>query len=153
MVGVVGEATVMPKQAEVTVMHAHFVDQLFAEEIRFLFGEVHIVLLAQRTIHDDERMEGEWREFIRRRIDPPYGAGGLQTKTGFVRKTHREIVRITRFDEVFEMTDGRPQVMGAIERADRTGGQELVVTPVYAEPRTAIQQECFETLEIPNATI
>ena len=42
----------MPQEAEVAVMHADFGDETFAEEIGFVLREVHVVLVAQRAIHN-----------------------------------------------------------------------------------------------------
>ena len=37
---------IMPEQAEVTAVEAHFVDEAFAEEVGFIFGEMHVVFSA-----------------------------------------------------------------------------------------------------------
>ena len=40
-------------------MHPHFVDQSFAQEICFLFIQMHVVGVTQRRVHDDKRMKGQ----------------------------------------------------------------------------------------------
>ena len=58
MVHLVINDAVMPKEAEVAVMKADFVDKPFAKEIGFIFGEMHVVIVAERAIHDRQRVKG-----------------------------------------------------------------------------------------------
>ena len=44
--------TIMPQEAEVAVVHADFGDEALAKEVRFVLCEIHVVLVAQRAIHD-----------------------------------------------------------------------------------------------------
>ena len=53
MVCLVVNNAVMPQQTEVAVVELHFLDEAFDHEVRFLLIEVHVVLVAQRTIHDE----------------------------------------------------------------------------------------------------
>ena len=56
MISGVVNIAVVPQQAKVAMMHMHLLNQPLAEEIRFVFAEVHVVLIAQRGVHDHERM-------------------------------------------------------------------------------------------------
>ena len=95
MIRVRRESRVMPKQAEITVMQANLVDETFAEEICFIFREVHIIGAAQSAVHDSKRMKCQRRKLVSNRVDPSHCARGLKTETGLVGKTHREIIRIS----------------------------------------------------------
>lgn len=88
------KTTVMPEEAEVAVVEAHFVDEAFAEEIGLVFAQVHVVRLAERVVHDHQRMEREVRQLVRLGIDPSHSPRGLQAEACGVRKAHREIIRI-----------------------------------------------------------
>ena len=46
------KSAIMPEEAEVAVVHADFGDETLAEEVSFVFREVHVVFVAQRAIHD-----------------------------------------------------------------------------------------------------
>lgn len=52
MVRFVINDAVMPKEAGVAVVHADFGDETLAEEIRFVFREMHVVVVAKRAIHN-----------------------------------------------------------------------------------------------------
>lgn len=49
----------MPQQAEVAVVHPHFVNQPLAKEISFVFAQIHIIVVAERIVHYHQRMERE----------------------------------------------------------------------------------------------
>ena len=61
MIGVGCQIRIMPEQTKVAMMHAHFLDESFTKEVGFVFIQMHIVLIAQRGIHDDEWMHDELR--------------------------------------------------------------------------------------------
>ena len=103
MVTLVVDIAVMPQQTQISVMHPHFANQPFAEEISLVFGQIHIVLVTQSPIHDHERMEREVGHLIGLRIDPSYVTGSLQTETGRIGKAHSEIIRIACGCQMFEM--------------------------------------------------
>ena len=88
------------------MMHFDFGNQLLAQEIRLIFGKIHIVLLTECIVHHNERMKGEIRQFVGIGIDPPNGTGGLQSETSLICKSHREIIRIAGSSQAFEMADG-----------------------------------------------
>ena len=69
---------------------------------------MHVVVVAQRTIHDHQRMEGQRREFVGLGVDPANGARGLETETDMIREAHREIVAITGIHEPLHLVDGTP---------------------------------------------
>ena len=114
-------------------MHAHFLDDAFAEEIRFVFREVHIILIAERGVHDHQGVQREVGQLIRSGIDPPNGSGGLQTESCLIGKTAGEIIRITGLDKSLELAQRSPQVMGAEHAAVLDLGDVAVVTAVHAQ--------------------
>lgn len=121
----------MPEQAQITVMHLHLGYQPFAEEIGLIFRQIHIVRVTQRAVHDSQRMQGERSQFIRRRVDPLYGTGGLKTETCLVSEAHREIIGVTCGDQLTHEADRAAQEMTSVE--SRFDGRELsVITAVYS---------------------
>ena len=98
----------MPEEAEVAVVELHFLDEAFAHEVCFLLVEVHVVVVAQRTIHDHQRMEGQRREFVGLGVDPAKGARGLGAEADGIREAHCEIVAITGVHEPLHLVDGAP---------------------------------------------
>ena len=77
MVGVVREVAVVPEQTEVTVVHLDACNETFAQEIRLIFREVHVVLVTQRRVHHHQRVQGKVGQSHRLGVDPAYGTGGL----------------------------------------------------------------------------
>ena len=55
------EDAVMPQKAKVAMMQAHFVNEPLAEEICFVFAEIHVFGIAERVVHNNQRMKGEVR--------------------------------------------------------------------------------------------
>ena len=131
MIGRVVDIAVMPQQAQVAMVHAHLVNQSFAEEISLIFGQIHIVLLVERVIHHQQRMQGEGSQLVRIGIDPPNGTRGLETESGGIRKTHREIIGETGLDKTRKMACRAAQEMGTMERTDRLFRQVSVITAMH----------------------
>jgi hypothetical protein len=52
MVGVGCEVGVVPQETEIAVMEADLVNESLAEEIRFVFGQMHVVVVAKCAIHN-----------------------------------------------------------------------------------------------------
>ena len=78
------------------MVHMHLVDELLAEEEGLVLAQVHIVLVAQGTVHDGERMKHEIGEPHIFGVDPSDRACGLQTESGAIGKAHGEIVSIAQ---------------------------------------------------------
>ena len=150
MVCVRSYATVMPKQAEVAVVETHFVDEAFAEEIRLVFGEMHVVFVTQRAVHDGERMKREVSQLHGDWIDPTDSAACLQTEAGGVGKTHREIIGIAGICQALHLFDGTAQVVRTIHPAVLDFRNGAVVTAVNTQIDVIMTQHVFQMLEIPS---
>lgn len=125
MVVVGSEDAVVPEEGDVAGVLADLVEQLLAEEVGFVFClQVHVVAVAQRAVHDGERMEGERRELHRAGIDPAHGTRGLQTEARPVGERHGEVVRDACIGEGLHIVDRATEVVTAVKQ-DRVAVRPL----------------------------
>lgn len=129
-------------------MHADFGDDALAEEIGFILRQVHIVLVAQRAVHDHERMECERCELECLRINPTHGTRGLQAEAGTICKAHREIVGIACIGQALHVVNIATQIVCAKHAAVFDFRDRAIVTAMYAEVRIAIPKHVFEALVV-----
>ena len=108
MVSLRGDDIIMPEETKVAVVELHFLDEAFAHEECFLLVEVHVVVVAQRTIHNHQRMEGQRREFVGLGVDPANGTRGLETETDMIREAHCEIIAVAGVHKSLHLVDGAP---------------------------------------------
>ena len=145
------KTTVMPEEAEVAVVEAHFVDETFAEEIGLVFAQVHVVRLAERVVHDHQRMEREVRQLVGLGIDPSHGTCGLQTESRLIGKTHGEIIGVACISKPLHLVNIASQVVCAVHAAVFDLRQIAVVTAMNSHKRIAVPQQFLELFPIPAA--
>ena len=129
-------------------METDLVYQPFAKEIGFIFAEMHIVVVAQRAVHDGEGMEREWRQLHGLGIDPSYGSCRLQAESCLVGKAHREIIGISGIGEPLHPVDVAPQEMRTEHPAVLYLRDCAVVTAVYTQIRIAMSEQFLEPFVI-----
>ena len=96
------------------MMELDFLNQTLAEEVRLVFGEVHIIVVTKRAVHDRQRMECEIRQLHRVWVDPSYRTCCLKTETCLVGKAHREVIRVTGICEALHLVNRAAQVVTAV---------------------------------------
>ena len=108
----------MPEEGDVAGVLANFVEELLAEEVGFVLSlEVHVVGVAQGTVHDREWMEREWGEGVGLGVNPPHRARGLQAEARLVAERHREVVGYTCIGKNLHVVDRATEVVAAVENA------------------------------------
>ena len=85
-------------------MQTNLIDESFTQEIRLVLREMHISLVAECAVHDGKGMKSERRQFIGKRINPTYGARGLESEACLISKSHREIIRIAAIGQSLHQT-------------------------------------------------
>ena len=114
-------------------METDFGDEAFTEEIGFIFGEMHVVVVAEGAVHDVQRMEREVRQLHRNRIDPMDGAACLETETGLVGKAHREVICVAGISKALHMVNIAAQIVSAEHPAVLDCRDRAIVTAMHAE--------------------
>lgn len=140
-----------------------FVEDTFAFKKGLVLRQMHIVVVAERTIHDSERVEHHGGERQGLGIDEPHGARRLQSETDLVGKSHGEIIGNTRIGKALHLVDGATKEVAPMVSPVGNGVGECgihtcfrkvaIVTGVQPEQGSAVVQQIDNMLIITSVQI